>query len=178
MTVFLDLAGAWAVRVSMIAVMLSMTVTMNDALFQSAQQATTRGNVAATAEVMSQDLNSAGFNVTGNAFSSIASNDFWFSGDLNGLGSPETIHYYTTYDSGTQLYTLYRCVNRENGGNPLLIGTGFTSVTFSYYDRNGVPTSTAANVCSIRVKLVAQIPGVTKGFTSALTDFRVYPANL
>jgi hypothetical protein len=179
MTVFLDLAGAWAVRVSMIAVMLSLTVTMNDALFVSTQQATAKGNITAAAEVISQDLNCAGFNVTpGNAFSYIASSDLWFSGDLNGLGSPETIHYYTEYDSQTQLYRLYRYVDRENSGRPLLIGSNFTSVTFLYYDYKGVPTSTAANVYSVRVKLAAQVPGVTQGFTSALNDFRIYPANL
>jgi hypothetical protein len=178
MTVFLDLAGAWAVRVSMIAIMLSMTVAMNDALFVSTQQATAKGNIAAAAEVISQDLNSAGFNVTGSAFSYIGSDSLWFSGDLNGLGSPETIGYYARYDSVTHLHALYRVVDRENSGRPLLIGSNFTSVTFLYYDYNGVTTATAANVYSVRVKLVAQVPGVTQGFTTALNDFRVYPANL
>lgn len=178
MTVFLDLAGAWAVRVSMVAIMLTMTVAMNDALYQSAQQATVKANVAVAAETMTQDINMAGLNVTGNAFNTIQSNNLLFYGDLNGLGIPETIRYYTTYNSTTKLYSLWRYVNRENNGIPLLMGDNFTSVTFLYYDYNGVATSTASNVYSVRVKLVAQIPGVTQGFTSALNDFRVYPANL
>jgi hypothetical protein len=57
MTVFLDLAGAWAVRMSMIGIMLTMTVAMNDALYQSAQQALVKANVAVAAETMTQDLN-------------------------------------------------------------------------------------------------------------------------
>jgi hypothetical protein len=178
MTVFLDLAGAWAVRVSMVAIMLTMTVAMNDALYQSAQQAAVKANVAVAAETMTQDINMAGLNVIGNAFDTVDSTNLKFYGDLNGLGSPETVRYYTTYNSTTKLYSLYRYVNRENNGVPLLMGNNFTSVTFLYYDYNGVSTSTAANVYSVRVKLVAQIPGVTQGFTTALNDFRVYPANL
>ena len=162
----------------MIAIMLTMTVAMNDALYQSAQQAATKANVAVAAETMTQDINMAGFHVIGYAFESIDPTYLKFDGDLNGLGLPETVRYYTTYNSTTKLYSLYRRVNTENYGIPLLMGNNFKSVTFLYYDYNGVLTTTASNVYSVRVKLVAQIPGVTSGFTTALNDFRVYPANL
>jgi hypothetical protein len=177
MTVFLDLAGAWAVRMSMIGIMLTMTVAMNDALYQSAQQALVKANVAVAAETMTQDLNMAGLNVSGSAFNTIQSNDLLFYGDLNGLGVPETIRYYTTYNATTNLYSLYRYVDRENNGIPLLMGDNFTSVTFSYYGINGVVTSTASSVYWVRVKLEAQIPGVTQGLTTAVNEFKVCPAN-
>jgi hypothetical protein len=177
MTVFLDIAGAWAVRVSMVAIMLTMTVAMNDALYQSAQQAVVKANLAVAAETMTQDISMGGLNVSGNTFNTVQYNNLMFYGDLNGLGVSETIRYYTTYDATTKLYSLYRYVDRENNGIPLLMGTSFTSVTFSYYNYNGVVDSTASNVYWVRVKLVAQIPGVTKGLQTVLNDFKVCPAN-
>jgi hypothetical protein len=167
----------------MIAIMLGMTVTMNDALYQSAQQATAKGNIAVAAETMTQDLRMAGRNVAGNAFSTADTTNMWFSGALDSTGSVSTIHYNARYDSTTHLYKLYRSVSLENGGRDFLVGSNLTNVRFLYYDLNGVLTSTPANVVSVRVKLEMQILGTTQaytsaGFTSTISDFKVYPINL
>jgi len=181
MTIFIDLAASWIVRVSMITVMLGISVTMNDALYKTAQHANTNAALASTADIVYRDLNMAGYNISGYfyyAFGTTTSNDMTFYGDLNGGGVPETIRYYTSLDASTGLYKLYRSVNRENSGTPLLLGKDFTSVKFQYYKYNGVLTTNYWEVASVRIKLEQQIPAATSGFTTALNDFRVYPANL
>ena len=177
MTVLLDIAGAWAVRVSMVAIMLTMTVTMNDALYQAAQQAVVKANLAATAEIMAQDINMAGLNVSGSAFNITRYNNLKFYGDLNGLGVAETISYYTIYNVTDSVYSLYRKVDQENSGIPVLMGTNFSRVRFSYYNYKGVLDSTASNVYWVRVKLAARILGDTLGLQTVLNDFKVCPAN-
>lgn len=178
MTIFIDLVGSWIIRASMITVMLGLSVTMNDALYKTTQQANTKAILASTADVVYTDVNMAGYNASAPFFSTAASNNMQFYGDLNNGGIPETIRYYTTLDASTGLYKLYRYVNNENGGSPFLLGSNFTSVTFQYYNYLGVLTTDPSQVISVRIKLVAKIPGVTEGFTTASNDFMVYPANI
>lgn len=165
----------------MITVMLGISVTMNDALYKTTQQSNTNAALAATAEVIYKDLNLAGYNLNGYfsfPFGTTALSDLQFYGDLNNGGIPETIRYYTSYDGTTGLYSLYRCVDRENGGTPLSLGKNFKSVRFQYYTDKGVLTTDYRKAASVRIRLEQQIPGATSGYTTALNDFKVYPANL
>lgn len=157
----------------MIGVMLGMTLTMNNALYESSQRANTVSNVASTSDIIGQDATMA------LTFSSLNANSLSFSGDLDGDGLNETVLYTTTQDPTTKLYKLYRTVSNQNGGQPLLVGTSLISVTFKYYDVNRYITAVPANVTAVRVILVASVPGVsTQGFTTATNDFKVYPVNL
>ena len=183
MTIFIDIAGSWIVRASMITMMLGISVTMNDALYKTTQKANTDKTLAKVANTILTDLNMAGNNVTSptNVFQPgyVSPTDMKFYGDLDNSGLYETIRYQATYNSTTKLYSLYRSVNRENSGIPLLLGKNFTSVKFTYFNYLGVPTTNYLEVMSVRVTLVTTIPGATAGgFTTAMNDFLVYPANL
>ena len=181
MTIFIDLAGSWIVRASMITVMLGLSVTMNDALYKTTQQANTSAALASVAEIMYTDVNLAGYNtyhVYSYAFEAISSTYMRFHGDLNNGGYPETIRYKATLDVATGLYKLERRVDNEAGDTYFTIGDGFKSVTFQYYDYQGVLTSNYWEVVSVRIKLEKPIAGVTEGFTIATNDFRVYPSNI
>ncbi|MBF8296621.1 MAG: hypothetical protein HW389_3166 [Bacteroidetes bacterium] len=178
MTIFIDLAGSWIVRASMITVMLGLSVKMNDALYKTTQQVNANAALASNADVIYTDMNMAGYNSSSPFFATALSTDVQFYGDLNNGGIPETIRYYTSFNASTGLYKLYRTVNNENQGNPLLLGDNFKSVIFQYYDYRGILTTDRFSVMSIRIKLVAQIPGATEGFTTVTNDFTVYPANL
>jgi hypothetical protein len=186
MTVFLDLLGSWVIRASLITVMLTLTVNMNNALYQSNQQATANKLIVAVDSIIYSDLNIAGYNVSGTTFQS-GTNDSTVLcyGDINGGGIPETIKYWTSYDNSTGLRKLYRYVNNENGGVDLLLGKNFTKVKFLYYDAAGNQTATLANIVAIRVQLTAQVSNkvtsdysdLTKSYTVS-TDFQIHPANL
>lgn len=178
MTIFLDIAGSWIVRATMITMMLGLQLTMNDALYKTSQQARANATLEETSEIVYTDVNLAGYNASWPCFDITTSNNMRFYGDLNNGGLCETIRYYTSLDAATGLYKLYRYVDRENGGVATLLGKDFKSVTFLYYDYRGVLTTNYSDVMSVRIKLVAQIPGATSGFTTALSDFKVYPPNL
>lgn len=175
MTIFLDLAGSFVVRASMFTVMLGLTVTMNNALYESTQQANTKAYVATVADIIYKDLNLAGNNVTGTAFTIANSSQLRFSGDLDNQGPIETVWYYTVLDPTTGFYKVYRQIDSET---PLLIGQNFKSISFQYYDVKGVPSTDMDKIRAVRVKVEAQVEGVTQGMTTAVNDFKVYPANL
>jgi hypothetical protein len=171
MTIFLDLAGSMVVRASMVTVMLGLTVTMNNALFESTQQTNAAATVATVGSIVYTDLNetvSAGFITS-------TFNRMVFQADTSmGGGQLATITYYMTLDDSTGLYKLYRRV----GWRSLCISRNLVSASFQYFDLNGSATSTPANVNSIRVKLVAQVSGVSSGLTTTINDFKAYPPNL
>jgi hypothetical protein len=181
MTIFIDLAGSWIVRMSMITVMLGVSVTMNDALYTTTQRSNTNAEIASTSDIIYSDLNLAGFRSSPTysyPFGSISPTFMRFYGDLNNGGYPETIRYNVTLDAATGKYNLYRRVNIEASDTYLLIGKGYSSITFQYYKSNGALTTNYWEVASVRIKLVKPIPGATSGFTTAISDFKVFPANL
>jgi hypothetical protein len=187
MTIFLDLIGSWIIRASLITVMLTLTVNLNNTLYQSSQQVTTKQLVVAADSIIYSDLNMAGYNVaTGtNTFQTIADTNVIFYGDLNGGGVPETVRYFTYYDNTTGLRWLYRYVNNENSGANLLLGKNFKSVSFKYYSMYGKETARADSVVAVRVRLTTQAANAVSqayssvtGKFSVSTDFQVHPANL
>jgi hypothetical protein len=188
MTVFLDLIGSWIVRASLIAVMLTLTVNMNNALYQSSEQANARGLVSVVDSVIYADVNAAGYNVsspvTSNTFNTFNATNLFFYADLPGGVTPDLIKYTTVYDATTKLYKLYRQVNSETNA---LLGSVYSNVTFKYYNASGVETAVAANIRQVRVMVDARYvltnafvktKGLTVDTLYATSDFKVYPPNL
>jgi hypothetical protein len=160
MTIFLDLAGSLIVRASMVTVMLGLTVTMNNALFETTQQTNAAATVATVGEIMYTDLNQTMMQ---------------FKADTSmGGGNKATITYTATLDGTSGLYNLTRKV----GSKTTTISNNLVSVQFQYVDTDGHATTTPSEVDGIRVKLVAQVSGVTQGFSTTLNDFKVFPPNL
>lgn len=171
MTIFLDLAGSFVVRASMVTVMLGLTVTMNNALFETTQQTNAVATMATVGEIIYTDLNqtvASGFSISNPAM-------MVFQADTStGGGHVATITYCAVLDGTTGLYELIRTV----GSNSVCISKNLVSVNFQYLDAHGDATWTPGNVDAIIVKLVAQVSGVTQGFSTAVNDFKVFPPNL
>jgi hypothetical protein len=144
---------------------------MNNALFETTQQTNAAATVATVGEIIYTDLNqtkASGF-VTSNV------NRMVFTADTSmGAGQLATITYYTALDGTTGLYLLYRQV----GSGVVCISKNLVSANFQYLDSDGHSTTTPSSVDAIRVKLVAQVSGVTQGFSTTLNDFKVFPPNL
>ena len=175
MTILLDLIGSWFVRASMIAVMLGLTVTLNDALYQSSQQAGNNGNVAVIDSIIYADVNDAGYNVSpvSSTFQIAESTDLKFYADINGGGIPETVRYtITKQNDGT--YNLYRNVNNVNNGVDFLLGN-LTSASFAYYDAKSnllpLPILDLTEIRQVGVTLVGSVVADT-------SRYKIYPANL
>ena len=188
MSVFLDLIGSWVVRASLIAVMLTLTVNMNNALYQSTQQVNAKALVSLVDSVIYADVNAAGYGaaspVTSNTFYSFSATNLSFYADLPGGASPDLVTYTTVYNATTQLYKLSRQVN---SGTTALLGSDFSNITFKYYDASGVETAVAANIRQVRVMVDAryvltnafvETRGQTVDTLYATSDFKVYPPNL
>ena len=172
MTIFLDLAGSLVVRASMVTVMLGLTVTMNNALYETTQQTNAAATVATVGEIIYTDLNqtkASGFTISN-------PDKMVFVADTSmGGGQLATITYDATQiDAETGLHLLYRNV----GSSSVCIAKNLVSAKFEYADSDGATTNTPGNVDAIRVKLVAQVSGVTQGFSTTLNDFKVFPPNL
>ena len=155
----------------MVTVMLGLTVTMNNALFETTQQTNAAATVATVGEIMYTDLNQTIANGV------LASNPtmMQFKADTSmGGGNKATITYTATLDGTSGLYNLTRKV----GSKTTTISNNLVSVSFQYVDVDGHSTTTFSEVDGIRVKLVAQVSGVTQGFSTTLNDFKVFPPNL
>jgi len=151
--------------------MLGLTVTMNNALFETTQQTNAAATVATVGEIIYTDLNQT---VT-SGFSTSDPDKMVFQADTSmGGGQLATITYRAIFDNETGLYKL----NRKVGSNTVCISRNLVSVGFQYLDADGHATTTAGSVDAIRVKLVAQVSGVTQGISTTLNDFKVYPPNL
>jgi hypothetical protein len=173
MTIFLDLAGSLIVRASMVTVMIGLTVTMNNALYETTQQTNAAATVATVGEIIYRDMNYA----ASSGFTTWKADKAVFNAYTDStMSQVVTITYDATQiDSETGLHKLYRTV----GSSSVLISQNLVSVSFQYYDTDGhtLPYN-SGSVDAIRVKLVAQVSGVTQGLSTTLNDFKVFPPNL
>ena len=190
MSIFLDIIGSWVIRAALIAVMLKLTINLNNVLYQRTQQANANGLVAVVDSVIYADVNAAGYSRQGvtfdrtTTFYAVTWQSLSFYADISSSSGVELVKYYTTYSSGTKLYTLYRQVN---SGTPMVLGNSLSQVAFKYYNASGVEDSTLINIRQVRVIVAARYVLTnanvnTKGTSSdtsfVYSDFRVVPPNL
>jgi hypothetical protein len=160
----------------MVIVMLTLTVNLNDALYQRTKYANTKAHVGIVADMIYNDLTQAGYNHTGpHIFCFANAQDFQFHGDIDNNGTSETVRYYASFNSGTGYWRLYRSVN---SGTALEVGKTFASITFQYYDSKNKITADPSLIDGVRINLVENVEGATAGFTTATKDFKIYPSNL
>jgi hypothetical protein len=174
----------------LIVIMLTMTVNLNNVLYQSTQKANTKSLVGVVDSVIYADLNNAGYARSGvtfdpkNTFYTITSSAVSFYADIISGSGMELVKYYTTYSSSTGLYTLYRQVN---SGTALKLGNNFSNVTFKFYDAAGAETADKLSVKQVRaivqVRYVLQnayvnTTGLSNDTCYVSSDFRVVPPNL
>jgi len=174
MTVFLDLIGSWFVRVSMIAIMLGLTISLNDALYQSTSRANNLGQTAVIDSIIYADLNDAGYNVSpiSSTFQIAQSTSVQFLADINGGGIPETVRYTLTKQSDST-YNVYRNVNNVNNGADLLVGN-VTSLGFNYYDSRDSLLNPVSDLTLVK-RVVVTLVGKELNDTS---QYRIVPPNL
>jgi hypothetical protein len=159
----------------MVIVMLTLTVNLNDALYQRTKYANTKAHVGIVADMMYDDLTQAGYHATAPVFTILSSNDIEFKGDIDNNGTSETVRYYAAFNSGTGRWSLYRSVN---SGTALEVGKTFASISFQYYDSKNKITADPSLIDGVRINLVENVEGATAGFTTATKDFKIYPSNL
>lgn len=171
----------------MVTVMLGLTVTMNNALYETTQQTNAAATVTTVGDIIQNDLNATYDSCGHYGFTTANLNMMVFCADTS-LGGKKlvTITYQTTAGSAPGIFNLTRTV----GSHSVVIANNLRTVQFVYYDVNGNVTSTPGSVDAIRVKLVAAISYSTsdtdeqgkvrlsdRAYTT-LNDFKVFPPNL
>jgi hypothetical protein len=183
MTVFIDIIGSWFVRISMIAIMLTLIVNMNDALYKRTTKANARGTLAVVDSIVYADLRAACSNIDGSVagldttFKVANSQDLQFWADTSMSTASYRVRYFSTQDATTHLYSLYRSVN---SGTSLLLGSKFTQASFRYYAADGTEITSPpySNIRRVRVSIGSFIPNLGSPDSTFTSDFSVYPAHV
>jgi len=170
MTIFLDLAGSLVVRASMVAVMLGLTVTMNNALYETTQQTNATATLSIVGDVVYNDLtlaDSASF-----TYADATRMDFKSDSCMTPI----------SYTVGNAATPGQLCLFRQASSQTVCMSENLQSIQFEYFDVNGsklqTPVADPTKIDAIRVKLLAKIDGVSQGISTALNDFKVFPPNL
>ena len=180
MTVFVDIIGSWLVRASLMIVMLTLTVNMNDAVYSTSQDANAKGLIVVVDSVIYEDVKTAGYLVSklDDVFKTATATDFRFEADIDNNGSVDQIKYLSVYDSTTKCYTLSRAMNSQT---PIVFGNKFTDATFRYYTASGTEVRDSWDYSKIRqivVNLSVKAKNVTAADSVASSQISIYPPNL
>ncbi|MEW5800057.1 MAG: hypothetical protein AB1728_13745, partial [Bacteroidota bacterium] len=145
MGVIFDILGSFVVRAAIVAVMLNLMISLNEALYRKNDRMYLTEVLEAPSQVIANDLRLAGYNAS-KTFARAYTTDMMFYADTGNDGSVESIRFYL---SGT---TLYR---RINSGTPFELARSVTYFNVTYYNiyGNQVSGSSVSGVKSIYIQL-------------------------
>lgn len=179
--------GALLVRGTIIAIMLTVTVTLNQVLYYKSAARTVQTELSSLVEVMESDFRRVGYNVTASSSFFLAeTSQVAFYADIDNDGNPDTIEYLIgstgeladTPNPDDRL--LYRLVN----GDTLTVGAGMTRFYLKYYALGGAPLILPVDVSligSLDITLHAEHGYFTfpdSLYPAAHWERRLFPTNL
>ncbi len=151
MATILDILGSMVIRGAIVLIMLSLNLSMHNALYQKTQRLMVKQNLTVPSQVFLSDLILAGYNATPSTTMQTAlPTEIQFLGDVDNNSVTETVRYYLSAAAGTvpEHRILYRSIN----GSVSEVARDIDSLTFLYYDASGVVTGTLANIRSVYVQ--------------------------
>ena len=92
MTVFLDIVGSLMIRATMVVIVLSVNVTLNNAMYEKSARVVLKQNLTTLTDVMRSDIKNLGYNYTGGdkqPIRNVTYPAFYFRGDLDNDGAWE-----------------------------------------------------------------------------------------
>lgn len=180
MGVIFDIIGSTIVRAAIVATILNLMISLNEALFKKTDQAYLNEVIIAPSQTMTNDLKLAGY-AAPKTFTIARQREMVFFADIDNSGTADVIWYYLSND------ILYRSIN---GGTPFELARDVTNLTFVYFDVNGGQVSyglNRTNVKSIYVQLTIQstkrYPTLFSGssdsvYQSTTWNSHIFPLNL
>lgn len=199
MGTLLDIAGAIIVRGTIVAIMLTVTVTLNDVLYFKTASRNVQSELSSTVEILESDLRKAGYDVTDStAFRVADTSSVRFLADIDASGSVDTISYFLSAPSALSSTSnpndklLYRTVSGLNGGNPSAVGGGIVQFRLRYYKITGEEITDFVNglplINSIEIQMQMEHGNFLSKYSpnrsgndwypSAYWRRKVYPINL
>ena len=167
MGALLDIIGSLVVRGSIVAIMVTVTYSLHNALYVRTSQSIAQQKVATVSEIMKSDIKQIGYNTSLTPVLTMSASDFRFIGDLDNNGVVDSIRYHVAIDS-----ILYRTVNSASPA-PLLYYVSM--LAFKYTDMSGVVTADRDLVKTISIKIATKEPNVLddiapKGFWEGIIN--------
>jgi hypothetical protein len=189
MGVMIDIIGSTIIRGVIVLVILSLNVSLNNALTQKTVQAALKLKMLVPTQVLTDDMMLAGYNQgTTKVFPMARANETQFVADLNNDGTADIVHYYLgAAPAGSTHRVLYRQLNL---GTSFELARDVISLTFSYYSSLGspiIPGDNKLGIKSISIKLkiesnIQAIEGIgtgnTANYETAYWERTIFPQNM
>jgi hypothetical protein len=179
MIAFLDLIGSTVIRGGIVLILLRLTLSMQEVLYERTEKAAMERNLSTVSEVLSYDIRQAGLGVSTTTFSTHDSNRVKFATDIDNNGMVDQIEYSLQHMSGTAdpyKYVLHRI---PSNGPDVAMARGVTQFRLWYYDSLGVETVDPSKIRSIFVVLRLRSDNFFNGrYPSASWQSHMFPANL
>lgn len=189
MGVMIDIIGSTIIRGVIVLVILSLNVSLNNALTQKTVRAAVKIKMVVPTQVLTDDMMLAGYNQGATkVFPMARANETQFVGDLNNDGTADIIHYYLgAAPAGSTHRVLYRQLNL---GASFLVARDVISLTFTYYNSVGVAIALGDNKLgiksiSIKLKIESNVQvtegigtGKTAKYETAYWERTIFPKNM
>ena len=163
----LDIILSLVVRGTIVLAVLNVTVTLQGKLSEKTAQVNEFTLVNTVAAILRQDLDKTGYNMAGPPYISVASTDT-IEVCYNAVPPPAypggiatKVKFYTGPKSELSSTVnpddriLYKSVN---GGSPIVVAKGITTLKFAYYNSSGSTTSNTLYITSFSVDLIMKGP--------------------
>lgn len=152
MTVYIDIIGSLIIRATMVVIVLSLNVTLNNAMYERSSRVVLKERATYIADQMRADIANLGNGVESWYRPRLDGDTtyLWFVGDMDNNGSYEDVVYYLDSDA-TQpgSYIMYRVVG---SGSPQEMGRSITSFGVTFYQLSGSVTSNSYYAKSFAVQ--------------------------
>lgn len=182
MGAILDIVGSLAIRGVILVIIINLSLTMRDALYQKTSRATALQNLSNAAGIIEKDVKMLGYNVASKPYVLNAeSQRLRFLADLDNNSIVDTVEYKFSADPLLWPDTLTKVIIRSVSGQPSLrIAKGKQlTLSFEYDDSTGVVTSIINNIFAIGVKMaLAQDYFQKDSVAYVRREFHIFPTNL
>jgi hypothetical protein len=181
MAAFLDILGSLIIRGGIILILLRLTLSMQEVLYERTEKAALERNLAAVSAVVSYEVRQLGYNVAGNPFLIADSSRLKFRADVNNDGSFDQIDYYSEqiFDAGWPEGDQFMLHRTTGAGADWPMAKGVTRFRLWYYDSLGVETADTARIRSIMMVVRLRSANFFNGrYPSASWQAHIFPQNL
>lgn len=184
MTVILDIIGALFVRSAIIITMLTVSATMNEALYFKTAHRNIQTDLSGAVDVIELDFLKIGYNVGVTPFFlAVDTSSITFLSDVDNNAVFDTVRYYIGNTSelsqtpNPRDRVLYR---RINASQPYTVSAGVTRFYLKYYDSAGKQTSDLFLIVSVNVELEVEHGSLTYNdvYPNARWQRRIFPVNM
>ncbi len=182
MVALLDLIGAAVIRGGIIMILLQLTLSMQDVLYERTERAAMDQAMYEGTTLLSYEFRQMGYHASGTTITELDTNRITFQSDITNDGTADQIRYSVAQMSGipdslgVKKYFLNRSLN---GGTALPMLRYVTRFRIQCFDVNGNMTSTASQVKSLLIIIQTQSNNYFNGrYPASAWQSQIFPMNL